>query len=73
MRRTIKEVRDLIKEKIENAKIDLERNQLTNHVFPNQVKIARLEGEIDAYNDVLTLIETSHLLEDKNESKENAN
>lgn len=67
MVRTIKEIHDLIKQKKENAEIDLTKSQYSNMVFPCPERISSLQGEIAAYNDVLILIETSHLLEGKNE------
>ena len=73
MQRTLKEVHNLLKQKVENTKIDLEKSQLSNLVFPCIEKIFRLQGEIEAYEDAITLIETSHLLEEKNESKKDNN
>ena len=74
MQRTLKEVHNLLKQKVENARIDLEKSQLSNLVFPCTEKIFRLQGEIEAYEDVITLIETSHLLEEENEeSKKESN
>ena len=51
MQRTLKEVRNLLKQKVENAKIDLEKSQLSNLVFPCIEKIFKLQGEIEAYED----------------------
>lgn len=73
MQRTLKEVRNLLKQKVENAKIDLEKSQLSNLVFPCIEKIFKLQGEIEAYEDAITLIETSHLLEEEYESKKDNN
>lgn len=73
MQRTLKEVHNLLKQKVENAKIDLEKSQLSNLVFPCTEKIFRLQGEIEAYEDTITLIETSHLLEEENDSKKDIN
>lgn len=73
MQRTLKEVLNLLKQKVENTKIDLEKSQLSNLVFPCIEKIFRLQGEIEAYEDAITLIETSHLLEEENESKKDNN
>lgn len=73
MRRTLREVLNLIKEQKNNAEIDLEKSFATNKVFPYPEKIYNLQGEIAAYNSVITLIETSHLLEDSNEDKEHTN
>ena len=73
MQRTLKEVLNLLKQKVENTKIDLEKSQLSNLVFPCIEKIFRLQGEIEAYEDAITLIETSHLLEEEDESKKDNN
>ena len=73
MQRTLKEVHNLLKQKVENDKIDLEKSQLSNLVFPCIEKIFRLQGEIEAYEDAITLIETSNLLEEENESKKDNN
>lgn len=73
MQRTLKEVLNLLKQKVENTKIDLEKSQLSNLVFPCIEKIFRLQGEIEAYEDAIALIETSHLLEEENESKKDNN
>ena len=73
MQRTLKEVLNLLKQKVENTKIDLEKSQLSNLVFPCVEKIFRLQGEIEAYEDAIALIETSHLLEEENESKKDNN
>lgn len=63
MQRTLREVLNLINEKIKNAEIDLEKSYVTDKVFPCPEKISRLQGEIAAYTDCKTLIETSHILE----------
>lgn len=73
MQRTLKEVLNLLNQKVENTKIDLEKSQLSNLVFPCIEKIFRLQGEIEAYEDAITLIETSHLLEEEDESKKDNN
>ena len=73
MQKTLKEVRNLLKQKVENVKIDLEKSQLSNLVFPCIEKIFKLQGEIEAYEDAITLIETSHLLEEEDESKKDNN
>lgn len=73
MQRTLKEVLNLLKQKVENTKIDLEKSQLSNLVFPCIEKIFRLQGEIEAYEDAIALIETSHLLEEENEYKKDNN
>lgn len=73
MQRTLKDVLNILKQKTENTKIDLEKSQLSNLVFPCIEKIFRLQGEIEAYEDAITLIETSLLLEEENESKKDNN
>lgn len=73
MQRTLKDLLNILKQKTENAKIDLEKSQLSNLVFPCIEKIFKLQGEIEAYEDAITLIETSHLLEEENESKKDNN
>lgn len=73
MQRTLKEVLNLLKQKVENTKIDLEKSQLSNLVFPCIEKIFRLQGEIEAYEDAITLIETSYLLEEENEEPKKDN
>lgn len=70
MQRTLREVLNLINQKIENAEIDLEKAYITDKVFPCPEKINSLRGEIAAYTDCKMLIETSHILEvydDKND------
>jgi hypothetical protein len=67
MKRTIKEVLNLIDEKIKNAEIDLEKAYITDKVFPCPEKISTIQGEISAYTDCKILIETSHILEDHND------
>lgn len=66
MKRTIKEVYDLIKEKEDNAKKHLDR--LLTYIPSSNEPIKdpvcnQLKGSIDAYRDVLYLMESSHLLE----------
>ena len=56
MKRTIKEVYDLIVKKRDNAVAHLLR--VDNNLLENQIY-----GSIQAYQDVLTLITSSHLLE----------
>lgn len=58
MKRTIKEVYDLIKEKRDNAEKDYK-----NTGGAEIIKASILYGEKTAYEDVLCLIESSHLLE----------
>ena len=67
MKRTINEIYDLIKEKIEFARNDRERkrNDLSNTKEWRDNESIRLYGEIEAYTDVKILIETSGVL--KNE------
>lgn len=59
MKRTLEEVKELIKQKIENAQNDIlyERGR----AYPSNKKILRVQGEIEAYQDVLTLLEMSEL------------
>ena len=73
MQRTLKEVLNLLKQKVENAKKKKKKSQLSNLVFPCIEKIFKLQGEIEAYEDAITLIETSHLLEEEDESKKDNN
>ena len=60
MKRTIKEVYDLIKEKIERGKKKTEEDikKLDTHSASNSMGMTR------AYQDILSLIESSHLLEE---------
>lgn len=60
MKRNINEIYELIKEKISNAENDLYREK--TRVYPSTKKQYELKGEIDAYKDVLNLIETSQVL-----------
>lgn len=60
MIRTINEVYDLIKEKRDNAERDLEIAILVG----DRLDMDNLVGEVDAYNDILNLIESSQLLEE---------
>ena len=60
--KTIKEIYEIIKEKRENALNDrLSKGSLSVY----NPYIYELKGEIDAYSDVLTLIETSGVLDIK--------
>lgn len=68
MKRTIKEVYDLIKQKKENALNDLEGDKLRpNPSFKRQL---RLQGEAEAYEDVLNLISTSCILTDTDDQEQ---
>lgn len=71
MVRTIEEVLNLIKEKVNNAENDLASSYIKNEILPCPEKINKLLGEIEAYNDVIILIETSHIIPEgnKNENK----
>lgn len=60
MKRTIKDIRDLIEQKIENAQNNVMYER--NRQYPSNKKILKLQGEIEAYQDILILIETSELL-----------
>lgn len=60
MKRTINEIYDLIKEKKFNAENDLYREK--TRVYSSTKKQYELKGEIEAYEDVLNLIETSQVL-----------
>ena len=66
MKRTIKEVYGLIEEKLNNAKRDYQ-----NEEFKYLGQKALLQGTIDAYQDILSLIESSHLLEEDKPIKGN--
>ena len=57
---TIQEIYNIICEKRENAKRDMALKKLAGK--PNEATI--LYGEIEAYTDVLVLIESSGVLED---------
>jgi hypothetical protein len=65
MKRTIKEVYDLIKEKMDNAENELKKEE-------DKLYRMGLRGEIEAYKDVLYLIENSHLSEEDKSVKGNA-
>lgn len=75
--RTIQELYELIKQKKENATNDFKRQQLEQlkkgeeeqRVILPTLQMARLKGEIEAYTDVLILIESSGVLEDETRSK----
>ena len=57
MNRTINEIYDIIKEKKYYAQCDLSRKH-----YPK--KQERLKGEVEAYTDVICLIESSGVLSD---------
>ena len=67
MKRTINEIYELIEQKKENAERDRERTlqEIRNikDYDGNILKNERIKGEVDAYVDVLILIETSGVLE----------
>ena len=73
MKRTISEVIDLIKQKKESAEKTLIK--LTNDLSPETLAfrekeekfIARKVGYVEAYTDILALLETSHLVEQEKE------
>ena len=60
MKRNIKDIYNLINEKIENAENDLIREN--SRVYPDYKKRLKLQGEIEAYRDIKILIETSRIL-----------
>lgn len=60
MKRTINDIYNLIKQKEENALNDLTRERMRN--YPSNKKILRLEGEIEAYQDIRIMLETSEVL-----------
>lgn len=60
MKRTINEIYELLKQKKENALNDLTRERMRQ--YSSAKKILKLEGEIEAYQDVIVLIETSEVL-----------
>lgn len=69
---TIQEIYELIKEKRDNARNDRERVCKQNYEYINGAKVYHvsneeyeLKGEIDAYTDILCLIESSGDLDDK--------
>lgn len=68
MKRTIQEVMDLLEQKRENAKREIDgiyrkinKNLADATIYSN--KLNRLNGEYDAYTDVICLIASSHLLD----------
>lgn len=76
MQRTINEIYELLKQKKENAINDRERTRKNNYQYVNGVKVYHvsnkeyeLKGEIDAYTDIICLIESSGLVnQDKTKS-----
>ena len=64
MKQTINEIHNLLKQKEENALNDLTRERMRQ--YPSSKKILRLEGEIEAYKDVIVLLETSEVLDETN-------
>ena len=68
MKRTIKEVYDLIQQKKENALNDLAGDKL--RPYPSFKKQLKLQGEAEAYEDVLNLISTSSVLTEPNEEEQ---
>ena len=63
MKRNIKEIYNILKQKKENALNDLTGEQFRK--YPSHKKMLKLQGEIDAYTDVIILIETSEVLNDE--------
>lgn len=59
MKRTISEVIELIKQKKESAEIGYIREKKQNHYEATLV----YESNLEAYTDVLSLLKTSHLVE----------
>ena len=71
MKRTINEIYELIKEKKENAERDrqisyntVEEAKNSEEYLNAKMRSKELKGEIDAYTDVICLIESSQVLED---------
>ena len=63
MKRDINEIFKILNNKRENALNDMiyERNRQ----YPSNKKILRLQGGIEAYTDVIALIESSQILDEK--------
>lgn len=61
MKRSVNEIYDLLKQKEENALNDYHREH--SRQYPSNKKLLKLQGEIAAYQDVITLLETSEVLE----------
>jgi len=66
MKRTIQEVYEIIKEKRENARIDLERIFNVDGKPSDIARQYKTIGYIEAYTDVIALIESSHLIDQPN-------
>lgn len=73
MKRTINEIYEIIKQKRDNAKNDLEITlreiddiKLIDNYGSNVVKERQLEGELNAYTSIICLIEESGVLEEEN-------
>ena len=62
MERTIQEIYTIIWEKRENAEKHYLRESKTSRTPIDKRMLSLLEGEIEAYTDVLILIETSEVL-----------
>ena len=72
MKRTINEIYELIKQKRENAERDrqisyniIEEAKNSEEYLDAKMHSKELTGEIDAYTDVICLIESSQVLEDE--------
>ena len=62
MLRTTKEITELVQKKSSNAR--LAYNREWNRKYPSKEKIAELKGNMDAYDDCILLISSSHLLDE---------
>lgn len=60
MKRTINEIYELLKQKVENANNDF--NYEHSRAYPSNKRILKIEGNIEAYQDVIILLETSEVL-----------
>lgn len=68
MERTINEIYNLIIQKKENARNHMERIMEENKdgfVIEDLMKLQRVEGNYNAYTDILILLETSGVVEDE--------
>ena len=63
MKRDINEIYKILNNKRENAFNDMVYEK--NRQYPSNKKILRLQGEIEAYTDVIILIESSQILDEK--------
>lgn len=63
MKRDINEIYKILNNKRENAFNDIMYER--NRQYPSNKKILRLQGEIEAYTDVIILIESSQILDEK--------